>query len=371
MTKGLLKAADSTIGALLCKLVGRLDIHLARGPRLQPVEPARDARLLVIRPGGLGDMLLLLPCLRALQERFPEAQIDIVCETRNVEVLELSGLAVNPLVYDRNPATFLLRLRRRRYQLAVDTEQFHNFSALFAWLSGAPVRVGFRIAPVRNSLYTHLVNYRLDGPEVDEFLRLLEPLGIPVTDRLPRLPCAEEQPPAAGSPAASFVAVHACSSSHHKLWPAERFVTLARHLWERHGLSTVLMGSPGDARSNERLRARIEAAGVNVRCATTRRLREAAEVMRQAALFVGTDSGLAHLAAALGLPTVVLFGPSDHIKWGRNDERHAVVRHALPCSPCFIFGYHKPCRPVVCMHSIDVRDVMQACERVLRGPAAG
>ena len=98
-----------------------------------------------------------------------------------------------------------------------------------------------------------------------------------------------------------------------------------------------------------------------------RPLPEVTALIRQARLFVGGDSGLAHLAAAAGTPTVVLFGPSDSKKWGIKDARHKVVCKALPCAPCFIFGYHRPCRDIQCMHRIETDEVFTACASLLSG----
>jgi ADP-heptose:LPS heptosyltransferase len=116
----------------------------------------------------------------------------------------------------------------------------------------------------------------------------------------------------------------------------------------------------------ERIKRDVVAAGAEaVTLAGRLDLAGTAAIIARSALFVGSDSGLAHLAVALGVPTVVLFGPSDSLKWGTENSRHAVVRHDLPCAPCFIFGYHKPCRTIACMKGISVDDVLRACEAVL------
>jgi ADP-heptose:LPS heptosyltransferase len=90
-------------------------------------------------------------------------------------------------------------------------------------------------------------------------------------------------------------------------------------------------------------------------------LEELVAALGQAALFVGGDSGLAHLAVAVGTPTVVLFGPSDSRKWGARGSGHAVVRRELACAPCAMFGYHKLCRSIACMDGITVDAVAAAC----------
>jgi ADP-heptose:LPS heptosyltransferase len=93
-------------------------------------------------------------------------------------------------------------------------------------------------------------------------------------------------------------------------------------------------------------------------------IEQTAKMISGAALFVGGDSGLAHLAAAYDIPAVVMFGPSDAEKWCRESETVAVVRKPMACSPCFIFGYHKYCRTIACMDQIDVDAVLAACRKV-------
>jgi ADP-heptose:LPS heptosyltransferase len=164
MNVWVLKFLDATVGGLLCWFGGYW-LHWGRresGVSL-PGVPADIRRILVIRPGGMGDMVLLLPMLKALRQHYPVAAIDLVCETRNREIPGLAGDPAELLLYDAHPLQTLVRLIRRRYDLTIDTEQFHYFSAVMTWFSGAPVRIGFKINPGRNPLYTHLINSDLTG----------------------------------------------------------------------------------------------------------------------------------------------------------------------------------------------------------------
>lgn len=333
-------------------------------------------RILVIRPGGMGDMILLLPTLRAIKEQFPQTDIDLVCEKRNVEVLKLAGLEQSALVFDAGPARFLRELQSRDYDVAIDTEQFHHFSAVFALLSGAPIRIGFKINPRRNPLYTHLVNYAPDGSETEQFLRLLGPLGFtPCARGLEGLLSDAETPIGTGLEnkmaqtfgSRPFVVVHTGASTRYKQWAPERFAELLRQLDAQHGMGAVLIGGNGDRPIGAKVAESVREAGGTVLSLTGQLdLQRVAGVIRIARLFVGADSGLSHLATAVDTPTVVLFGPSDHQKWGFENGHHAVVRKNLACAPCFIFGYHKPCRHIACMRQIGVPDVMEACTRVLK-----
>jgi ADP-heptose:LPS heptosyltransferase len=368
----MMKLADATLGAGLCALLGLID-YLRDGTN-DARPPGAIERILVIRPGGVGDMILLQPVLQILHRRYPEALVDLVSEKRNADILRLSGEAT-PLLYDRNPVAFLASLLRRRYDVAVDTEQFHNFSAVFAYLSGAPCRIGFKINPRRNPLYTHLVTYALDGAEAEQFLRLLAPLGVDTAGvqvagsmadtgaRLPH-PLADELNAYCGG--RRLAVLHAGASTPYKHWDAERFASLAERLERNCEMAVVLIGSKTDGGQVRRVLAARRSPRPWLSLAGRTGLMETGALLQRAALFVGGDSGLAHLAVAVDTPTVVLFGPSDRRKWGHCGTGHAVVSNERPCAPCAMFGYHKPCRTIACMQSIDVEQVASACLRVMQ-----
>ena len=330
-----------------------------------PLSPKTPHRLLIIRPGGIGDTVLMLPMLRALRDALPNAILDVACETRNAEALEMAGVDANPLVFDRSPLKFLKHLRKTTYTAAIDTEQFHHFSACFALLSGAPVRVGLNINPVRNPLYTHLVNYDVAAPEGEQFLQLLPPLELPEQPfSLPGVLTAPDIPwPEAFDFLRStpFVALQAGGSTPYKQWTTERFAEVAQRLHQQHGLAVALVGGPSDTELCDAL-CRQSDLGSETICSTAGRLslKETAALLAKAELFVGIDSGLAHMATALARPTVVLFGPSNPEKWGSRGAGQVIARKPQPCSPCAIFGYHKPCDSIACMKAISVDDVMEA-----------
>jgi len=377
--KPLLKAVDSSVGPLLCSLLGAAASSARHGSPPDPILPDKVRRMLIIRPGGIGDMIVLLPVLQQVRSLLPRVEMDLVCETRNMAVLRLAGLDSCAMPYDARPFRFLSRLRRCRYDIVIDTEQFHHFSAVFGAMSGAPVRIGFKINPRRNPLYSHLVDYSVSGPEGRQFARLFEPLGVDPaacalegclangdTDRLLRA----RGVPRALPPDGRFVAVHPGASTRYKEWVPDRFAGVAMALSRECDLTPVLIGGRRDRGNCTHIADSIERSGGRAAAVVVPDdLIGAASVLTKARLFIGVDSGLAHLAVALGRPTVVLFGPSDHRKWGTESRAHAVVREAVPCAPCFIFGYHKPCRTIACMRGIRGESVLEACRRVLRGSA--
>lgn len=376
-----MKALDATAGALLCRMLGRVWHACGRGdPVTADFTGRRLERILVIRPGGMGDMVLLVPVLKRLRERFPEAAIEVVCENRNVEVLNLAGLGDMAVSYDAGFFGLAARLLARRYDAAIDTEQFHNLSAVAAFLSRAPIRIGFKINPARNVLYTHLTSYDLDGHEGEQFLRLLAPLGIrDAVYRLEgslsasgaRIPPDAEAHAGAALRAPQLVVVHPGASTRYKKWDLSRFVTLVQGLLSDPATGVVLAGTAAEGDEAGTVVTYAGPAGGRVASLAGRlTLAETAALLARARLFVGVDSGLAHLAAALGVDTVVLFGPSDSRKWGLADDAHRVVRRPLACAPCSIFGYQRLCRSVACMRDIAADEVLAACRELLSRPGA-
>lgn len=370
-----MKGADATIGALLVRLFGMV-AYIRQSP--QPGKPSplsSPNRILVLRPGGMGDLLMLIPTLRKLHALYPSAQIDLVCEKRNLEVLSLAGSPATPLVYDARPLVCLRRLLKTRYDVVIDTEQFHNFSAIFGYFSGAPVRIGFNINPHRNPLYTHLVHYSTEGQECGQFLKLLEPFGVRetvcsvagiLTTLKPEIPVTIRDQILNFFGGKPYAAVHAGSSTNYKRWSSTSFAALARQLHAETGIGILLLGGRGEQTISSTLLQELTPKGVpTLSLAGKLSLSETAALLSKATLFVGGDSGLAHLAVAYDIPSVVLFGPSDHKKWATENSMHAVVRHPLPCAPCFIFGYHKPCRHVTCMQHIQVSEVLRTCRQVI------
>jgi ADP-heptose:LPS heptosyltransferase len=373
---GLLKTLDSTLGPACCRLAGWWrHMRGTDGGSAQPQGAVPPERILVIRPGGMGDMILLIPVLRRLTEAFPGVALDVVCERRNRSVLGLSGLPLEILEADAAPFHVWLTLRRRRYDVAVDTEQFHHLSALLALASGAPVRIGFKINPTRNPLYTHLIGYDMEGHEGLQFLRLLEPLGVAdgayqiegrlkVDASLVRSEIRDEAERLASG--GRLVAVHPGGTSEGKRWGGERFAQLVRTLLADERNRVVLVGGAEDRGVTEAVRRQADPGDSRlVDCAGRLSLAETAWMMSRSRVFAGGDSGVAHLAAALGVSTVVLFGPGDPRKWGLADERHRVIRRNLACSPCAVFGYQHPCRDLACLAEIKVSEVAEAVTGLL------
>lgn len=357
----IMRVADKIVGPAVCAVFSRAQ------KRIEYRRIDTDTRrVLVIRPGGIGDAVMLLPALVSVQNMFPNIVFDFLCESRNSEIMRLAFPHFVTMEFDTSPISVIKRLLERgRYCAVVDTEQFHNFSAVMCAMTRAPLRVGFKINTNRRGLYTHLVGYDPDAPEDRQFCRLFESavgkeIKLPhkkniLCDALAGLPDAPSRP---GS---SYVLLHVGGSIPGKRWASENYAKVCDKLPEN--MDIVLTGSkedcPGAAEIIKHSHRRI----TNL-CGRLP-LRQTAALCRDADLLIGPDSGIAHLAAAAGTRCVVLFGPSDPDKWGPPEECGEAVRKKLPCSPCSIFGLTKPCSDCVCIKSITPDEVAEAVKRQL------
>jgi ADP-heptose:LPS heptosyltransferase len=240
----------------------------------------------------------------------------------------------------RRSLRLLADIRSARYDLVVDMHGQAR-TALLVLASGAPVRVGFSLTRegAKYSYTHHIPVPSMDFHAIDRNLWLGDLLGFP-TDRpdttIYTPPEAEGEAEAAlaaaGFAGSPFAIVFPGTQWETKHWPAERFVEACRHLAER-GLKILLAGAGRDQPANEAV-ARAFPEAIDI-CGQTS-LSGLAAIMRRANICVTNDSGPMHMAAALGLPLVSVFGPTSPVRTGPYGRPDAVVRTGIACSPCYI-----------------------------------
>ncbi len=355
----LMKQCDSAIG--------RIAVSLLSSPMCNSTE-ARFSSILIIRPGGSGDAVMLAPAIHSLKNTYPAVHITILAERRNAGVFPLIPGVDTLLCYDR-PAE-LIQVLRRSYDVVIDTEQWHRLSAVVARLVQAPVKIGFNTNE-RRRMFTHSIPYSHDDYEVDSFIRLLEPLGIDagaVEMKAPFLHIPDDVA-VRGAELVEllcndpFVVIFPGASIPERRWGGRGFGQVAIRLAE-DGFRIVVVGGQDDW--DEAVTIAGDR-GLNLAGKTT--LAETAAVIARATLVISGDSGVLHLAAGLDVPTVSLFGPGIAAKWAPQGERHIVINHQLACSPCTKFGTTPPC-PVNarCIREITPDEVMAAIGRLLVQP---
>jgi lipopolysaccharide heptosyltransferase II len=361
----LLKRIDSVLGRMLT--------HLS--PPCVPAEEGKVLQsILLIRPGGIGDAVLLAPVIRALKERFPGVAIDVLAERRNAGVFPLCSGIRSVYRYDV-PSEFLV-VFRSRYDVVIDTEQWHRLSAVVARLVRSSVKIGYGTNE-RRRMFTTSVPYFHDRYEAESFFDLVAPLGVsaPPPLDIPFLRVSARSLQRAsellmGLDGRRYVAVFAGASIPERRWGTDRFAEVARRISSLGYAVVVVVG--GEDREAGAVIAGAVPSSLNLSGQTS--LEVTAAVIAGAALLVSGDSGVLHIGVGLGVPTVSLFGPGIARKWAPRGPGHGVLNHGLACSPCTRFGTTPPCPyGVRCLAEITPDEVVRAAMELLgeRGRPAG
>ena len=333
----------------------------------RPVDdPGAIRRILVRAPNWVGDAVMSLPVPAGLTRLFPRAEITVLAAPRVAQLFKGQPGVVDIRVYPRGRGKCsLLRSLRGRFGLALALPNSLE-SALGLWVAGAPHRVGYNADARRPFLTLALEGRgRLAGLHlVYYYLGLLQAFGEVRTFTPPTLFLGPEELTAAAellegadlpesgpwvglSPGAAYGPA--------KRWPPERFGELAAQLQDEFQARIVLLGGPEDREAAAGVQALMSRPPLDLVGRTT--LRQALGVLSQLKALVTNDSGLMHVAAALGTPLTALFGSTDPGATGPFTNRATIIRHPLDCSPCF----KRTCKEdYPCLTAINVAEVMAA-----------
>jgi ADP-heptose:LPS heptosyltransferase len=296
--------------------------------------------------------------------------ITILAEERNASVFKLCPAVNEVLCYDKSKE--LLTVIRRQYDVVIDTEQWYRLSAVVARFISAPVKIGFT-TNARRRMFTHGIQYDLNVYESENFLALLEPLGINFQVDIETFSLFVPQQFVISAnqllqllDSDSFVAIFPGASIPEKRWGSDRFRCVAEML-SAFGIKMVVVGGKEDRQQGEV----ITSGGLGLNLAGLTSLPETAAVLQKSSLLLSGDSGVLHIAVGLGIPTVSLFGPGRTSKWAPRGDRHVVINKELPCSPCTTFGNTPRC-PIntKCMRDITVDEVVNAVTMLLTSVGA-
>ncbi len=339
---------------------------------------SRSPRILIVRLSAIGDVIHGLPVLCALRDQFSQAALSWVVEERAAELLRghqaLDELIALPRGWLKSPKT-VLRLRRRLRTLEPDVAidlQGLTKSAAAAWLSGAKRRIGFGDENGRE-LSKWLNTERVTTTSrhvIDCYLELLRPLGIEsprVRFEIPESEsegiAAEEMIRRAGCQD-GFCVVNPGAGWPSKRWPPARYAAVAGHLGGTWNLPTIVVWAGRQAQAwAEQI---VADSGGHARLARPMSLRELAALSRRARLFLGSDTGPLHLAAAVGAPCVGLYGPWPAKRHGPYGPQHVVVQKMV----CPGSTRQRRNASTEYMEAIDAASVCEACDRILRRQAS-
>ncbi|MBA2378996.1 MAG: glycosyltransferase family 9 protein [Blastocatellia bacterium] len=333
-------------------------------------------RVLVIRLRSIGDTVLSTPTLIALRRFLPNAEIDVLLEPWVAPVLEgFPHLTSVIPVHNGLPDRFRTarKIRRRAYDVVFNLHG-GSTSSFMAFATGARFRIGYSNHRYLQ-FYTHLLSSSADfwqrpiTHSAEQQLALAGFAGVPVDDR-PRTSLAIKQDAAidvesilSGYNIADrpLALIHPTTAFETKRWPARNFAELLSHL-NAIGLYPVLVSTPAESEIIDDVCTYATQDFVHLPGLT---LPQITALAARAQLFVGNDSGIAHIAAAVQTPTVVIFGSSNRAHWHPwTDAPNAIVFDPLPCQPCPGYRCEQFGEPR-CILNIPTSKVIAEIEKVL------
>jgi len=392
LAKRLLRRAGQAFAFLLFCLLGLPGVIARLARRPSPVGQVR--RILIIRLDLLGDMVMSLPAVDAMKDAFPEAQVTVLALPYAAGLLELAPRVDRVLSFDvnlvRRPRELLRRGNWRHFRdlihelrsadFDVCLSLHGKFACVLAWLSGCSRRYGYR-AEAYPGLLTHTIpggRYRVRQHEVLYNLKLAEVAGGSVDwnkPRAPRLQVPQSEQRRMRHLLGEFeiradtllVVIHpGAANGSAKRWPAESWARLAGRLKHDLGAIVVLSGTASDAAVVEDVARACSFRPLIMAGQTS--IPQFGALIKRADLLLSSDSGPAHMAAALGTPQVTLFGPTDPAVYAPSGGKALILRRQLACSPCYNASASAECRfgHVNCMREIDPDEVYNASVRQLQ-----
>jgi len=348
-------------------LLKRIDRHLVQPsmgllPPLSPMEFSGDIeRILVIRPGGLGDALLLLPSLVVLHGAYPHAELVVLAEPRNAQAFSLLPFSCRVVNYTRMDRLLALFMEPP-FDVVIDTEQWYGLSALVARFMKGTFKVGFDTSE-RKCCFHRNIDYSHHEYEVEAFFRLFQPVGVKAPEWWPFVPFQGNVPfylqPSPVRDGKGRPAIFTGASHLSRRWGKENFLEVVRFL-AGDGWKVAVVGGYGEKDDGEYMASSFPDGKV-LDCTGSTSLRETVGALSSCSLLITADSSVMHLAWLLRVPTLSLFGPGILEKWAPRGPGHMAVKLDMPCSPCTRFGTVPPCpHDYACMRDLTPEMVVEA-----------
>lgn len=322
-------------------------------------------KILLIRLSSLGDIVLTTPAIRAIRAHYPDAYIAMLVAKQSADVLRQNPhlneiIQFNRSAKDKDTGEMLriLRiLRQRKFALTFDFQRKLR-TELLMYLSGASERVG------KGVLCTLRVPEQGNKHATDHYFDLLHAAGIPAEDhKLEMFLSNTERADACYTFEEKGISeiqlkVGLFPGAGWKLreWMPDRFAAIGDRLVEHYDAQVIIFGGPKEGELVHKVKNLMQYPVIPF--AGNLQIRQLAACIEKCDLFLTNDTGPMHLSAAVGTPTVALFGPGNHNRFQPLGDSHTIIRHDVPCSPCKQFTNR--CKDNICMKGITIDEVWNA-----------
>ncbi len=323
-------------------------------------------KILIIRPGGIGDAVFLLPVIRALKKQYPPLEIDVLCERRNSQIFS-SQKDLSLGIYQYDQCNSLRKIFYNQYDVVFDTEQWHYLSAVIASRFLDACCAGFSTRPWRSKFYHQKVSYGKNVYELMNFINLFRCVFQDLSDQIAlegsfHIPDDAMQW-AEDNGSQNNISLFVGASIAERRLTSEQSLAIIKYLDQR-GCHVALCGGKDSFSQVRRIDQNLQGLNVTNFVGKTTLIQSSA-LIKTSKLFIGPDSGLLHLAVAIGAPTVGIFGPGNKEKWAPRGSRHSIFTKDMECSPCTHYGYtitHCLGR-YPCMRELNIEELLQCVEQ--------
>ena len=316
-------------------------------------------------------MVLLTPALRALKIAYPQSHLALLIRPLvadlmathpyiNEVIVDSKGKTLSRLSSFRNSVS---KIRRSDFDLAVVLHPTSFRNALLPFLAGIPERIGSNVSG-RGILLTRTCPDRTDLHEVHRYLRVLELINIHESNTKLEFWHTDADRHAVSqilaahgiTPKEYLIGVNLGTTWRTKRWYIENFAEVTTQVQKRFGARILLTGSPTEIPLGEALAGIAKVEAINLIGKTT--LMQLGALIESCNLYLTCDSGPMHIAAAVGTPTIALFGPTSPIRHGPYGENHEVIEKPVECRPCYKRNCIRKDQPYLCMTEIDPNEVI-------------
>jgi heptosyltransferase-3 len=342
-------------------------------------------KILVIQLGDIGDVVWAIPAFWSLKAAFPQAGLSVLVRNPNGDLL-LDDPHIDKIFQVKQQSVFsgmrlLKNLRREKFDLLFDLRA-DDRGAFISFLSGAKIRAALycRWLFWRNRAFTHLVDpppakERILGA-AEQSLEIIRGFGIKETTSTPQIFPADKLKEEISKLLTEekietkhgWVSINPFSRWSYKEWDMDKWRQLAFSIWQTYKMPVIITGSKAEKQWADALAMAGRSPMYNLAGKTT--LREMAALLQMSRLHIGVDSAAPHIAAAVGTPTITIYGPSDWRDWAPPGDRNQVVLPDMDCSPCHKKGCDGSGRSK-CLENLAVVKVQNAVETMLSNPVSG
>ena len=324
----------------------------------------------ILKEAAIGDLAILTGIIKDLAMAFPQAKIVLLCSKANSSLAKLikveNEFEVITLPLTNFFDTLKIVFNLSHFDLFFDFGQWARINAILSFFINSKVKVGFKTkGQFRHYIYDVVVEHSEEIHEIENFWKQLEFLNIK-TKSMPFLEVVEKDL----TLPKSFVVFHILpggSKANLKKWDLDKWLFVGTYLIEK-GYNIVLTGGKEDFEYNEVLKWKFEHEGIKsskVENYAGVTLEETIYILSKSTLVISVDTGIIHIASALNLKLIGLYGPTSPKRWGPLCKNAIAISHENECKPCISLGFESKCEKSKCMELITTSEVIEAIDSLL------